>query len=192
MKSYIRIPSLGICIADIGGVGSYSLQKAIFNKYYTPADRPKIVGANITNAFNDGTSSVLSKRDKTVWPTIILSRDPVERFKAGCQHFKIHKPADIDKLLEDIEKQKLNTNYWFTSVVSYIDSSVDSLLFKYPQHLDSVIKTLKLSTDFTRDNSGFSFINIDLSRDQISKILQLYSEDYTLYKSISKPGQLAI
>lgn len=193
MKPFIQIAKTGHCLADINGIGSYSLYRAVYKKYYSSVT-PSVVGYTNVPGLDNGTRNLISRADTPKWPTIILVRNPVERFKAACVYTKQTSEEAIDSILSLMQELEgdsylFEENSWFEPVVNYLTPGVDNLLFKYPLHIDQAVRLLELDVPFNLDLDGESCVNLPLTQSQKKQVRELYAKDIELYKSILTPGQ---
>lgn len=197
MKPYIQITNTGHCLADINGIGSYSLYRSVFEKYYNVNKRPSIVGYTGELILDDGTRNLIDRVKTPVWPVVILVRNPIERFKAACIYTKQTSKEEIDSiisLMQDLQGESLlfEPNSWFEPVVNYLTPGVDNLLFKYPLHIDYAASLIGLDIPLNLDlDGGSAVIDLQLTQSQRNQLRELYIEDIELYESIVTPGQKA-
>jgi hypothetical protein len=196
MKPFIQIAKTGHCLADINGIGSYSLYRAIYEKYYN-ADT-NVVGYTNVQPLDNGTRNLIYRVDTPLWPTILLVRNPIERFKAACVYTKQTSKEAIDSILnlmQELEGESylFEENSWFEPVVNYLTPGVDNLLFKYPLHINEAVSELELDVPFNLDlDGGYACVSVPLTQSQKNQLREIYAEDIDLYKSILTPGQKAI
>jgi len=124
--------------------------------------------------------------DKTETPegtTVLVVRDPVERFRSACAETFT---TDVDALLAKIESGERYANpFWPTSRL--LKGTVQ--LYRFESDLDDAATALGLTLPLP-DIDGGNGEKPDLTPDQLTRVQSIYADDIALFESITEAGQV--
>ena len=159
---------------------SGSIVLAILQKYYK----------NISDLRNRGDINVrrlhsyapkLKKSQINGKDVVLISRNPIERFRSAC----VEAEKTVEDAISELGTQKMNQHFVPTSAW-LIDGCK---LYKFEEHLEDAVRELGL--DWPMHNvRGKEKPKPVLTEDQVQKIKIFYAEDFALYNSIKKAGQI--
>lgn len=170
-------------VAIIGKSGSSAIAQAIVF-----ASRPgfKVVSASgdqdkVTRLMErPGWQSLAPKTKEPVNPAILV-RDPVERFRSACAQDRV----SAEEQLKKVEAGEFS--FHTRPVADYLIT--DSLLFRFPDHLNEVAAHLGVS-EIPKVNDGEknNGKKPKLTKSELARVREVYRRDIELFESIKEPG----
>jgi len=112
---------------------------------------------------------------------ILISRDPVERFRSAC----VEAEKTVEDAISELGTQKMNQHFVPTSAW-LIDGCK---LYKFEEHLEDAVRELGLDWPM-HDVKGKEKPKPVLTKKQIEAVKLFYAADISLHKSIKKAGQI--
>jgi len=112
---------------------------------------------------------------------VLISRNPIERFRSAC----VEAEETAEEAILKLGKKEMNPH--FTTTPNWL---VDGCkLYKFEEHLEEAVKELGLEP-LPHNVKGKQKPKPVLTEDQVQKIKIFYAEDFALYNSIKKAGQI--
>jgi len=122
--------------------------------------------------------------DKTETPegtTVLVVRDPVERFRSAC--------AETGKTAEEgLSEGQKNNYFWPTSRL--LKGTVQ--LYRFESDLEAAATALGLPYPLPEIPTLSTGVNPTLTADQLARVQALYADDIALFESITAAGQVWI
>jgi len=117
--------------------------------------------------------------------TIMLVRNPVDRFLSACAEYGIE---DINTVLDTLEASFEPEHKAFEKQSDYLESGSIGL-YKFPEDLGQLKTDLDFSDDIELVSLPTPVEKQGVSQGQHERIVALYAEDVELYNGITSPGQ---
>jgi hypothetical protein len=193
---YIISPNYSIAMN--AKVGSTTLSNVVVRQFYPELVSEVMYNVDTTKPNWEETPMWQVFCPKEYYPTkpvVLMVRDPIERFKSALNQTGI---SNIDDAVTYIRENRqwqfphlsdthaLRDNPHFRKQMSFIKSGITTYLFKFPDHFAQAAAFIGITIDLP--NLNHSNHNLTLDNRQTNLLSNYYSEDITLFNSISTAG----
>lgn len=113
---------------------------------------------------------------------VLISRNPIERFRSAC----VEAEKTAEEAILELGTKKMNVH--FTPTSTWLINGCK--LYKFEDHLEDAVKELGLNWPMQHDVKGKGKPKPVLTEEQIEAVESFYEEDLQLYRSIKKAGQI--